>query len=187
MARVKRAARSAGWGGSWRDGRGARERLADQPRAADAHHLHGAQLAVEIKLDRPRPDHSRPQLDAPPHARADPGDLRRAVHSTAVRIRWLGVTLLTVAIAACGGTPASIAPSSAPSPSPTTSTELVADVDVGGRTMHLVCVGPTRQITRMTWATFRSGAEALWSSSGMRRTRRRRPRDRERRWRRRTG
>jgi pimeloyl-ACP methyl ester carboxylesterase len=50
------------------------------------------------------------------------------------------LALLSLVIAACGGgAPAS----TAPSPSPSTSTELVADVDVGGRTMHLVCVGPT--------------------------------------------
>jgi pimeloyl-ACP methyl ester carboxylesterase len=50
------------------------------------------------------------------------------------------MALLSVVIAACGGgAPAS----TAPSPSTSASTELVADVDVGGRTMHLVCVGPT--------------------------------------------
>jgi pimeloyl-ACP methyl ester carboxylesterase len=42
-------------------------------------------------------------------------------------------------MAACGGGAAS----TVSSPSTTGSTELVADVDVGGRTMHLVCVGPT--------------------------------------------
>jgi pimeloyl-ACP methyl ester carboxylesterase len=48
--------------------------------------------------------------------------------------------LLSVVIAACGGgAPAS----TALTPSTSASTELVADVDVGGRTMHLVCVGPT--------------------------------------------
>ena len=73
-----------------------------------------------------------------------PDDFPRAVHSTAMRSRWLGVTLLTVALAACGdGLPASVAPSIPPSPSSSASNELVADVDVGGRTMHLVCVGPT--------------------------------------------
>ncbi len=57
----------------------------------------------------------------------------------------LSLTLLTVAVAACGGGTGSTGPSAAVSPSATTSasTELVADLDVGGRTMHLVCVGPT--------------------------------------------
>ena len=57
-----------------------------------------------------------------------------------MRPRLLGLALLSVVIAACdGGAPAS----TAPSPSTNDSTELDADVDVGGRTMHLVCVGPT--------------------------------------------
>jgi pimeloyl-ACP methyl ester carboxylesterase len=57
-----------------------------------------------------------------------------------MRPRPLGLALLSVVIGACGGgAPAS----TAPSPSTSASTELVADVDVGGRTMHLLCVGPT--------------------------------------------
>ena len=57
-----------------------------------------------------------------------------------MRPRPLGLALLYVVSAACG----SDAPAStAPSPSTSASTELVADIDVGGRTMHLVCVGPT--------------------------------------------
>jgi pimeloyl-ACP methyl ester carboxylesterase len=57
-----------------------------------------------------------------------------------MRPRPLGLALLSVVIAACsGGAPAS----TAPSPSTSASTELDVDVDVGGRTMHLVCVGPT--------------------------------------------
>lgn len=57
-----------------------------------------------------------------------------------MRPRPLGLALLTVVTAACGGgDPAS----TAPSPSTSVSNERVADVDVGGRTMHLVCVGPT--------------------------------------------
>ena len=57
-----------------------------------------------------------------------------------MRPRPLGLALLSAVIASCGGdAPAS----TAPSPSTSSSTELVADVDVGGRTMHLVCVGPT--------------------------------------------
>jgi pimeloyl-ACP methyl ester carboxylesterase len=60
-----------------------------------------------------------------------------------MRPSLLGLMLSSAGIAACsGGAPASIAPSIAPSPSASASTELVADVDVGGRTMHLVCVGP---------------------------------------------
>jgi pimeloyl-ACP methyl ester carboxylesterase len=54
--------------------------------------------------------------------------------------RLLGLALLSVVIAACSdGPPASTAPSHSTS----ASTKLVADVDVGDRTMHLVCVGPT--------------------------------------------
>src|SRR3970040_1076046 len=57
-----------------------------------------------------------------------------------VRPRPLGLALLSVVLSACGGG----APASpTPSPSTSASTELDADVDVGGRTMHLVCVGPT--------------------------------------------
>jgi pimeloyl-ACP methyl ester carboxylesterase len=62
-----------------------------------------------------------------------------------MRPRLLSLALLSVVIGACGGAPAS----TAPSPSASASTELDvgvgvgADVDVGGRTMHLVCVGPT--------------------------------------------
>ena len=58
----------------------------------------------------------------------------------------LGLTVVSLAVAACGGPAApstSTNPSSASSPSVGASTELVANVDVGGRTMHLVCVGPT--------------------------------------------
>lgn len=55
------------------------------------------------------------------------------------RPRPLGLALLSVVAAACGGAPSS----TPPSPSTSTPTELVADVDVGGRTMHLECVGPT--------------------------------------------
>jgi pimeloyl-ACP methyl ester carboxylesterase len=56
-----------------------------------------------------------------------------------MRLRPLGLALLSVVIAPCrGGAPAS----TAPSPSPSASTEFNADIDVGDRTMHLVCVGP---------------------------------------------
>jgi pimeloyl-ACP methyl ester carboxylesterase len=56
----------------------------------------------------------------------------------------LGLGLICLVIVACGGgapSPSASSPS-APSPGTTASTELVADVDVGARTMHLVCVGP---------------------------------------------
>ena len=64
-----------------------------------------------------------------------------------MRSRPLGLAILAVVLAACGGTPTvSSAPSSAASaassPNASASTDLVADVDIGGRTMHLVCVGP---------------------------------------------
>jgi pimeloyl-ACP methyl ester carboxylesterase len=57
-----------------------------------------------------------------------------------MRFRPLGLASLSVLVAACGGgAPAS----TASSPSTSASAELAEDVDVGGRTMHLVCVGPT--------------------------------------------
>ena len=62
-----------------------------------------------------------------------------------MRGRLLALAILAVMLAACGGT---AGPSSAPSTAASTasasgssSTDLVSDVDVGGRTMHLVCVG----------------------------------------------
>jgi len=62
--------------------------------------------------------------------------------------RLLGSVILALVVAACGGGAGSTAPSAESStagpPSPSASTELVGDFDVGGgRTMHLVCVGPT--------------------------------------------
>jgi pimeloyl-ACP methyl ester carboxylesterase len=54
-------------------------------------------------------------------------------------LRPIGLGLLLVVIAACSGAPAP----SVPTPGASATTEFVADVDVGGRTMHLVCVGPT--------------------------------------------
>jgi pimeloyl-ACP methyl ester carboxylesterase len=59
--------------------------------------------------------------------------------------RPLFLAILTVVLAACGGATGSTVPSSAPSSSASesASTEYVADIDVGGRTMHIVCVGPT--------------------------------------------
>ena len=57
----------------------------------------------------------------------------------------LALVVLTLVVAACGGSGATAAasPSDPPSPGASASTELVADIDVGGRTMHIVCVGPT--------------------------------------------
>jgi pimeloyl-ACP methyl ester carboxylesterase len=56
------------------------------------------------------------------------------------RPRGLALLSVLIAAAACNG---SAPASTAPSASTSASTELDADVDVGGRTMHLVCVGPT--------------------------------------------
>ena len=59
-----------------------------------------------------------------------------------MRYRPLGVPILSVVLAACGGSSIDPnAPSTAASTSASSSTDLAADVDVGGRNMHLVCVG----------------------------------------------
>jgi pimeloyl-ACP methyl ester carboxylesterase len=64
-----------------------------------------------------------------------------------MRSRPLGPAILAVVLAACGGAPGVSSepstPAIAPSPNGSPSTDLVADVDIGGRTMHLVCVGPS--------------------------------------------
>jgi pimeloyl-ACP methyl ester carboxylesterase len=52
----------------------------------------------------------------------------------------LSLALLPTVIAANGS---GALATTAPSPSTSASTQLVADIEVGGRTMHLVCVGPT--------------------------------------------
>jgi len=58
-------------------------------------------------------------------------------------ITFAGVAALAFATAACSGAVAQSTPTPAPSPAPTPAA-LVADVDVGGgRTLHIVCVGPT--------------------------------------------
>jgi pimeloyl-ACP methyl ester carboxylesterase len=63
--------------------------------------------------------------------------------------RALTIVAIPVLVAACGGspatssTPAASVTETAASPSASAMTELVADLDVGGRTLHLVCVGPT--------------------------------------------
>lgn len=57
-------------------------------------------------------------------------------------ITFVGVAALAVVSVACSGT-AAIAPSAAPTAA-STPAALVADIDVGGgRTLHIVCVGPT--------------------------------------------
>ncbi len=59
------------------------------------------------------------------------------------------ILAVPVLVAACGGgaatssTPAASQAGPSASPSASATTELVADLDVGGRTLHLVCVGPT--------------------------------------------
>jgi pimeloyl-ACP methyl ester carboxylesterase len=66
------------------------------------------------------------------------------VHSATMRTRSVGLAILSVVLAACGGPSGSTVPSSASSSASKASpTELIGDFDVGGRTMHLVCVGPT--------------------------------------------
>ena len=57
----------------------------------------------------------------------------------------LVATLATASlfVAACGGATPSALASPAASAAASASTELVADIDVGGRTLHLVCLGPT--------------------------------------------
>ena len=54
------------------------------------------------------------------------------------RLATAGVLL---ALAACSGTPGAPSATSEPALSPTSDT-YVADIDVGGRTLHIVCVGP---------------------------------------------
>ena len=68
-------------------------------------------------------------------------------------IRSAGITGLIGLLAACtsaapGASTGSSAVASAPAPAATsaaasTSTDLLADLDIGGRTMHILCVGPT--------------------------------------------
>jgi pimeloyl-ACP methyl ester carboxylesterase len=73
--------------------------------------------------------------------------------------RPLGLAILCVVIVACGGgAPASTAPSSSASGS----IKLVADVDVGGRTMQLVCVGPTDKGLPTILLEAGGGGDYLW-------------------------
>ena len=55
----------------------------------------------------------------------------------------IGLGLLAVALAACGGGSSSGPSAASPSPSASVSLEFGGDVDVDGRKMHIVCVGPT--------------------------------------------
>jgi pimeloyl-ACP methyl ester carboxylesterase len=63
--------------------------------------------------------------------------------------RALTILALPVLLVACGGgagagsTPVASVAGASTAPSASATTELVADVDIGGRTLHLVCVGPT--------------------------------------------
>ena len=61
------------------------------------------------------------------------------------RITLTTVASVAIAITLAGCGAATSAPAGSPVPSATASadTTLVADLDVGGRTMHIVCVGPT--------------------------------------------
>jgi pimeloyl-ACP methyl ester carboxylesterase len=66
-----------------------------------------------------------------------------------MRRRPLGLVVVAVALASCGGagagspTPVSAPLSSSVSASVGATAEIVDDLDVGGRTMHIVCLGPT--------------------------------------------
>ena len=57
----------------------------------------------------------------------------------------VGAILLATMIVGCGSGANSSAPVADPTAEsePSTDSTLVADVDVGGRTIHLVCLGPT--------------------------------------------
>ncbi len=59
--------------------------------------------------------------------------------------RIVGAICLSTMIVGCGSGAAPSAPAAAGSAQPESSTDttLVADIDVGGRTIHLVCIGPT--------------------------------------------
>lgn len=60
-------------------------------------------------------------------------------------VATLALSLAVISLAGCSGTATSPAASPTPSnaaASTTASTDLVGDFDVGGRTVHLVCVGP---------------------------------------------
>lgn len=61
-------------------------------------------------------------------------------------VRGSALAAVILGVAACGGAGASLAPTSTATPesTPTPTFETrVADLDIGGRTLHLVCVGPS--------------------------------------------
>jgi pimeloyl-ACP methyl ester carboxylesterase len=65
------------------------------------------------------------------------------MHPTFRTARVLGMLASLALVAGCSGGAPSVAPTAAPTAS-AVSTDYVADLDVGGgRTMHLVCLGPT--------------------------------------------
>jgi pimeloyl-ACP methyl ester carboxylesterase len=73
-----------------------------------------------------------------------------------------GVVLPLLLAGCAAGAPASAPPSVAPSAAATAGTELVAEVDVGGRTLHLVCVGPVD--TGVPPIVLEAGGDADYSS-----------------------
>lgn len=60
------------------------------------------------------------------------------------RVSTLGFVAAISMLAACAGVAPTTAPTAVPAtPAPTTSTDYLADVDIGsGRTMHILCLGP---------------------------------------------
>jgi len=65
---------------------------------------------------------------------------------TRSRVATLAVSLSVISLAGCSGpvtSPAATATPTAAAASTAAGSELVGDFDVGGRTLHLVCVGPT--------------------------------------------
>src|SRR6476620_6293271 len=99
-----------------------------------------------LVVEAGRPDEDRHVGEPRASAATGAPSLERATlrtYTPPMRGRPLALAILAVILAACGGTPGpSSAPStaaSAASASGSSSTDLVSDVDVGGRTMHLVC------------------------------------------------
>ncbi|MEO5884996.1 MAG: alpha/beta fold hydrolase, partial [Candidatus Limnocylindrales bacterium] len=58
------------------------------------------------------------------------------------RLVKISALALPVVLVACSGATPSASPPPVPSAAASRGTELVADIDVGGRTLHLVCLGP---------------------------------------------
>jgi pimeloyl-ACP methyl ester carboxylesterase len=85
------------------------------------------------------------------------------------RLAAIAATILSVTAAGCSGAtpstgiPSAAAPSSAAGPaSAAPKTDLVTDVDIGGRTLHLVCVGPLD--TGEPTVVFEAGLESPFMS-----------------------